>query len=476
MGNHYRIHRITGILFHMNIVQVSTADKAGGAESVAWQLFQAYRRGGHRSSLVVGCKRSGDPDVVQLTHDEFRGAWSRRCSFAADHLRSTLGPLRGVRHLETVLRLIVGQPRRWCTHQMGREDFDFPGTRHLADVLQTAPDIIHCHNLHGAWLNDGGYFDLAALPSLSRKFPVVLTLHDAWLLSGHCAHSFDCERWKAGCGHCPDLTIYPAATRDATAYNWQRKERIFAASRLYVAAPCRWLMDKVDASMFKPAAIEQRVIPNGVDLTIFTPADKQRARSRLGLPLDAKILLFAANGVKHNLWKDYRTMRAALARVAALMKERPVLFIALGDVEADETIGSARIRFVPYEHESSAVARYYQAADLYIHAAKADTFPNTVIEAGACGAPVVATAVGGIPEQVIDGRTGFLVPEGDAEAMAQRIVRLLGQQNVHRVMSGEAERVARERFDVTQQVRAYLEWYDSILLRAPSAGALTHAH
>ncbi len=475
MGNHYRIHRITGILFRMHIVQVSTADKAGGAESVAWQLFQAYRRRGHRSSLVVGWKRSGDPDVVQLTHDEFRGAWSRRCSSVADHLGSALGPFRGIRHLERALRLMVGQPRRWYTGQMGREDFDFPGTWHFPTDLRTPPDIIHCHNLHGGWLQDRGYFDLAALPALSRTCPLVLTLHDAWLLSGHCAHSFECERWKTGCGQCPDLTIYPAATRDATAYNWQRKQRIFAASRLFVATPCRWLMDKVDASMLKPAAIEQRVIPNGVDLTVFSPGDKQRARARLGLPLDAKILLFAANGVKHNLWKDYRTMRAALARVAALMKERPVLFIALGDVEAEETIGSARIRFAPYEDESSAVARYYQAADLYIHAARADTFPNTVIEAGACGAPVVATAVGGIPEQVIDGRTGFLVPEGDAETMAQRIVRLLVQENVHRVMAGEAERVARERFDVTQQVRAYLEWYDSILLRAPSAGALHHA-
>lgn len=169
-------------------------------------------------------------------------------------------------------------------------------------------------------------------------------------------------------------------------------------------------------------------------------------------------------------------MRAALARVAVLMKNRSVLFVGLGDGEAAETIGSVRIQFVPYEHDPSAVARYYQAADLYIHAARAETFPNTVIEAAACGAPVVATAVGGIPEQVIDGRTGFLVPPGDAESMARQIVRLLEQEGVRRLMGSEAESVARERFDVTQQVRAYLNWYDSILLRAPDATALHHAN
>lgn len=460
----------------MHIVQVNTADKAGGAESVAWQLFHAYRRRGHASSLVVGLKRSQDPDVVELTHDHLRSVWSQRCAVAAKRVGSTLGPLRGVRHLQTAIRLLVGQPHRWWDRQQGREDCDFPGTWRIPAVIPARPDILHCHNLHGGWLRDGGYFDIAALPSLSRMFPVVLTLHDAWLLSGHCAHSFECDRWSTGCGDCPDLTIYPAVKRDATAYNWQRKQHIFARCRFYVSTPSRWLMDKVDASMLKPACIEQRVIPNGVDLTIFTGGDRREARSRLDLPQDAKILLFAANGVKQNLWKDYRTMRASLARIAARMNDQPVLFIALGDVGETEAIGQARIRFVPHQDDPSFVARYYQAADVYVHAAKADTFPSTVIEAAACGAPVVATAVGGIPEQVIDGRTGFLVPGGDAEGMAERVVRLLEREGIRRLMADEAQQLARERFDLNQQARAYLDWYGSILMRAPSAGALHYAN
>jgi len=460
----------------MHIVQVSTADKAGGAESVAWRLFHAYRTARHDCTLIVGCKRSQDPDVVELTHDPFRSRWSQRCLAAAEHLGASLGPLRGVRHLQEAIRLVAGQPRRWWERQQGREDFDFPGTWRLPTLLKARPDVLHCHNLHGGWVGDGGYFDLAALPSLSRMFPLVLTLHDAWLLSGHCAHSFDCERWKTGCGACPDLTIYPVAKRDATAYNWQRKQRIFARSRLYVATPSRWLMDKVNASMLKPACVEQRVIPNGVDLTVFAAADRREARSRLGLPQDAHILLFAANGVKQNMWKDYQTMRAALVRIADMMKEQRVLFIALGDIAKEETIGSARIQFVPHQDSPSFVAGYYQAADVYVHAAKADTFPSSVIEAAACGVPVVATAVGGIPEQVIDGRTGFLVPAGDADGMAQRVVRLLEREGIRRLMAAEAQQMAMGRFDIRQQARTYLDWYDSILVRGPSAGALHHAN
>jgi glycosyltransferase involved in cell wall biosynthesis len=80
--------------------------------------------------------------------------------------------------------------------------------------------------------------------------------------------------------------------------------------------------------------------------------------------------------------------------------QRPLVFVALGEDAPAERIGAAEIRFVPYQKDPAVVARYYQAADIYIHSARADTFPNTVLEALACGTPVVATAVGGIPEQV----------------------------------------------------------------------------
>jgi glycosyltransferase involved in cell wall biosynthesis len=331
------------------------------------------------------------------------------------------------------------------------------------------PDLIHAHNLHG------GYFDLRYLTVLSRRRPVVLTLHDAWLLSGHCAHSFACERWRTGCGQCPDLTIYPAIRRDATARNWRGKQRIYARSRFYIATPARWLMQKVAQSTLAPAAVEARVIPYGVNLHHFHPADSRSVRASLGLPQDARVLLFTANGIRQNIWKDYQTMRAAIALVAAQLPGQKVLFLALGEDAPTETIGPAEIRFVPFQQDPSAVACYYQAADVYIHAAKADTFPNTVLEALACGTPVVATAVGGIPEQVEDGVNGFLVPPGDSQALAARITQLLSDDELRRRMSLEAAQTARQRFDLDRQVDDYLGWYEEILDCDASRNAPSHA-
>jgi glycosyltransferase involved in cell wall biosynthesis len=444
----------------MKILQVSTADIAGGAEKVAWQLFQEYRRRGHNSWLAVGLKRSADPDVLLIQH---RGLWRWLCITIAAGLRPLVGRIKGAGRAQCILENLPG-PFHWLKHELGHEVFNFPGTWQLLNVAPEEPDVIHCHNLHGGFIPGGGYFDLRALPWLSRQVPVVLTLHDAWLLSGHCAHSFDCERWKTGCGRCPDLSIYPAVKRDATAYNWRRKRDIYAQSRLYVATPSRWLMRKVEQSILAPAVQEARVIPNGIDLSVFcTAADRRAVRAALGLPPDAKVLLFAANGIRRSLWRDFEMMRAAMARVAERMDGQSVLFLALGDDAPPEHIGRATVQFVPYQTDPKVVARYYQAADVYVHAARADTFPNTVLEALACGTPVVATAVGGIPEQVWEGKTGFLVPPGDAEGMATRITAILEDGGLRRRLSEEAARRARKEFALERQVDDYLSWYYKIL-------------
>jgi glycosyltransferase involved in cell wall biosynthesis len=433
------------------ILQINTVDIGGGSAKVAWSLFAAYRLRGHRSWLAVGRKRSTDPDVHLIPDPTTRGLWFRFWCVIASRLErlDNSAPL-----LERLGRLahLMREPGGWLDYVHGAEDLFHPGTWRLL-TLAGQPSVVHGHNLHG------GYFDLRALPWLSRHVPVVLTLHDAWLLSGHCAHSFDCERWTTGCGHCPDLTIYPAIRRDATNFNWRRKSEVYARSRLHVAAPSRWLMHKVESSMLAPALAETRVIPNGVDLTVFRPTDMQAARLSLDIPQDARVLLFVAETARRNMWKDYATIRDAVALASERLRDQNILFIALGGDGRPERIGRAEARCVAYQNDPQVVARFYQAADVYVHAARADTFPNTVLEAMACGTPVVATAVGGIPEQVEEARTGFLVRPRDGAGMAGRLAQVLSDADLRQRMGSAGVESARSRFDVQQQVDAYLDWY-----------------
>jgi len=468
----------------LRILQVSTADLAGGAERSAWNLFETYRARGYGSWLAVGYKQGDDPDVMRIPRNARQGAWSRFYRLLRGHLAGYEQETRGVWRmgawLDTLANWADTGPtlRRVVERRLGIEDFNYPGTRRLLALPPHRPDIVHCHNLHG------GYFDLRSLSWLSHEVPVILNLRDAWLLSGHCAHSFDCERWVTGCGRCPDLNIYPAITRDATAYNWRRKQKIYARSSFYVTTPSEWLMRKVERSILAPAVVEARVVPNSVDLSVFHPEDRPTVRRQLGIPHDARVLLFTANGIRQNPWKDYETIRAAIAVVAERLHGQPVLFIALGEGAPSEPIGQAEVRFVPYQRDPIVVARYNQAADVYIHAARAEAWGRTITEALACGTPVVATAVGGIPEQVkglesedhgrniadpnrygVNQATGILVPAGDARGMAFGIERLLKDDTLRAVIGANAAKDARERFGLQRQADAFLRWYEQILRR-----------
>jgi glycosyltransferase involved in cell wall biosynthesis len=456
----------------MRILIASSTDLGGGAEISAWNLFNSYRNRGHHAWLAVGGKRSDDPNVFPIPNDAYRSLWAKLWYGVGYRIESILHD-RQLNRLNDCIRAI-SEPRRWLETEMGYEDYKHPGTHRLLELCGAPPDILHCFNLHG------GYFDLRALSGLSRRLPVILDLRDAWLLSGHCAHSFDCDRWQIGCGECPDLTIPPKIRRDGTAYNWKRKREIFDKSQLYVSTPCQWLMKKVDQSMLAPAVVEARVIPTGVDLTVFRSADKSAARAVLNIPQDARVLLFAANGIRRSVWRDYDILRSAVALVGERLRGEKVLCVALGDNSPPERLGEAEVLFVPFQSMSNTVARFYQAADLYVHAARADTFPRVVLEALACGTPVIATAVGGIPEQIrglrcetsqdahlntygADEATGVLIAKGDVRAMALAIERILKNDPLRYRMGENAGKDAEERFNLQRQTDQYLEWYRELL-------------
>jgi glycosyltransferase involved in cell wall biosynthesis len=432
-----------------DILLVSTSARAGGAEQIALSLLRGYGERGSRAALAVGTKFSRDPDVLEIPRNWIRG------SFRGITRELLARQVRVLPRITWQLSRLGDLPNEF-DRRRGREPFHYAGSRRLLALAPFQPQIVHAHNLHR------NYFDLRFLPELSARVPLVVTLHDAWLLSGHCAHSFDCERWLTGCGECPDLTIPPAIERDATAFNWERKRELYERSRFYVAAPSRWLLEKVERSIVRPALLESRVIPNGIDLAVFRAGDSAAARARLGLPSEADILLFTALSIRNNVWKDYRTLRAAIARLAEHPRARPLIFLALGEAAPNENIGHAQIQFVPFIEDPRRVAEFYQAADLYLHASRADTFPTSILEALACATPVVATAVGGIPEQINDGQTGILTPPGDPEAMAEAIASLLDNPERRAAMSGRAEEAAQHCFGRERMIGGYLNWFEEI--------------
>lgn len=429
----------------LRVLHVNSYDRGGGAERAAVDLVRASRTAGLETWLAVG-RRTGDAADVELLAEEDAAlggrvaAWMRRRK------------IRGARLAEATVR-----PRVFLDWVLGHEPFDAPASRRLLELAPATPDVVHVHNLHTA------YFDLRALPALSRRVPVVATLHDAWLTTGHCAYPVTCERWRTGCGQCPDLRMPPEVRRDATAFNWRRKRDILAGARLHVAAPSRWLLDQAQGSILAPAMVEERLIPYGIDLERYRPGDRQAARAALGLEPDRPLVLFAAAMARTNRQKDYPTMEAAMGRLGDLVPGAGL--VVLGEAAPPARIGRAEVLSLPFQADPARVVLHYQAADVVALATRADNLPLVVLEALACGRPVVATGVGGLPEAVTEGVTGHLVPAGDPDALARALGGLLLDAPRREAYGRAAREDAERRFELSASVQRYAEWYRELVGR-----------
>lgn len=459
----------------MKILQVSATDFGGGAAKVAWDLHKAYQNLGHSSSLAVGKKKTNDSAVFQIPNEEVQNFWEKLNFSAAAQTKKLIGSIRGA-GLVTNFFNAAARYRNMLDYWKGSELFDYPGTNKLLLLTSQKPDLVHCHNLHSK------YFDLRLLPDISQNMPTMLTLHDTWLLSGHCAYAKTCDRWRIGCGSCPDLSLYPAVRRDNTAQNWQLKKDLYARSNLYVVTPCKWLMNKVEASMLQPGVRLQRVIHNGVDTEFFRPGDKAAVRDKLGLDQVAFIVFFVANSVRNNIWKDYATLKKAMEVLSVQRPDAKVQLICFGDDSPTEYAGHISINFVPHTDDLNKLVLYYQAADVYVHATKADTFPTVILEALACGLPVIATAVDGVSEQIKSllrvekledfmeppivadqtYATGVLVGRGDSDGIARWIKVLLNNRTLLTQLGVNARVDAIDRFNFRRQVQEYLFFYDEV--------------
>ena len=410
----------------MRVLILSHSTGQGGGSRVAYREFCALRSLGIEVELWVQHKDSNDEKIIALEPVRNRlGAW---------------GP-----------RII---------HRMGLDfcDIQKKSPNDLLKAITQRFDIVHVHALPGMGIID--------LPALSRSIPLVKTLHDMGSLTGNCIYPYACERWKTQCKQCPQFGEFPLhwLHRDSSFWVHRLRKWIYkrCAPSMHLIAVSDWLKSKVAASHLSRFPVT--AIQNAVDTDAYYPVVKKKARERLGIPLQAKVVAFA---VASNPLDTRKGTDLILAAISRLKKEHLYFLpscIGKGAERLESLFDQHSIPHRKPQHFSTdeELRNFYNGADVLWHPSRADTSSLVSMEAMACGTPVIAAAVGGVPEVV--GDAGILIEPNNSEALVSATRGFFQEGAETRVNRREQCRSrALERFGMERFGREHLDCFKSII-------------
>lgn len=270
-------------------------------------------------------------------------------------------------------------------------------------------DIIHLHWVSGIISSSC----IAGLAFLEK--PVVWTLHDMRPMTGGCHFSAGCLRYREDCGSCIQLQD------DILNFTRRTLLRMAAAATILkprFVAPSRWMHQIVqDSSVAR--GLSSYCIPYGVDTDQFRPGSRKKARDILGLVIDADYILLAS----HSMLEKRKGASHALEILNALAN----------DPSVQSRIASGKLRLLCCGHPAedfapqgwfidhtgyrpaSEMQLVYQSANIMLFTSTEDNLPNVVLESMACGLPVVAHSVGGVPDLLGACCNEMLFPVGDVK-------------------------------------------------------------
>ena len=408
----------------MKIAYVSAYDSLGQRFN-GMVLHRWLNRSGHESDYVVK-ERSLDEERVH----ELGGPRLRRINDTAVGIERKIG-------LQSTLPILGYTLRRQTYFRQA--------------------DLVHLQLIHAR-----SFLSLLQLPAIANgDRPVVWTLHDPWISNGHCVHSLGCERWKTGCGACPDLTIPLPVNRDATAFNWRLKRKILARTNVHLVVASDWMRRRVSESPIL-AHLPNTVIPFGLDRSIFQPLNKAECRRKLGIPLEGRVL--AVRWTPWSIFKGTQYAEKALAALKPGTITHVLCFESRGVAEPDESIKSKYdVIQLEFLEDQNDVAAGLNAADVFLMPSIAETFGMMGVEAMACGIPTIVFEGTSLPEIVAAPKAGLAVSHEDASALAHAIETLIENDSMRRsIVDAGLDRVARE-YTEERYIQRHIELYEDLI-------------
>ncbi|KOP27357.1 glycosyl transferase [Hapalosiphon sp. MRB220] len=409
----------------MKILQINLSDYTitGGVGISMYQLHSAMIKSGFDSKILCLFKQLGGSEIIKLERS------------------------LSTKIIESILMKVE--------FELGLNEFSrvFTTLDLKKNSAYREADVITLHCVHDKFIS------YLSFPDITKEKPIVYYMHDMWAFTGHCHYSYECDRWKTGCGQCPHPEVAGYIKRDNTRLEWKLKDWAYRHSNFHIAAPSKWMYNLAQESMLNRFPIHH--IPHGIDTEVYYPINSEHCRSVLGIPNNKKVLMFNALSIK-----DYRKggdlLLNALEKLPESLKSEILLLTIGGGDELSQSVGIQAIN-MGFISSKNFKAILYSAADLFICPTRADNSPLVLYESMACGTPMVSFNIGGVPDLVRPGITGLLAEPENVEELTNCIVQLLEDDNLRSSMSQQCRKIAMEEYSLDLYVQRFINLYKQVL-------------
>jgi len=414
----------------VKVLHVNTEAQLTGAGIAAYRLHKGLRSLNIDSMMLVNKQAQREEDIYSPSN-------------TADKVSARLVPV------------LDRMPGYFSTNPTDRTSASWMPNRLSSRINGIKPDILNLH-----WVNDG-LMRIETLPHLEQ--PVVWTLHDMWAFSGGEHYVGDSRRYKEGYSR----QNKPAAETglDINRWIWNRKRKAWANIRnLVIVTPSHWLAECARESvLFRNYRVE--VLPNGIDTERFHPMDHTVAREILGLPKDKKLILFGALSATSDKRKGFHLLLETLKKFEAKTNPDDYELVIVGVSSVEESF-HMKSHCLGRLNDEISMALVYASADVFIAPSLEDNLPNTVLESLACGTPVVAFNIGGMPDMVSHEKNGFLARGFDTGELAVGLQWVLSDEQRWKKLSEEARKTIMNSFTLECAASRYRDIYEDILRQA----------
>jgi glycosyltransferase involved in cell wall biosynthesis len=404
-------------------------DIQGGAAIATYRLHRGLRSIGVNSHLLVQGKKTDDSSVIGPATK-----WQKVLAILRPYLD-------GVAAYFYSKRQKVLFSSAWLPDKLESK------------VVKLKPDIIHLF-----WVN-GGFLRIETLKKF--KQPIVWTLHDMWPFTGGCHYDDECGKFQQSCGNCP--VLHSEYERDLSRRIWERKQKSWEGLPIVVVATSHWLADMArSSSLFKDQRVE--VIPNGIDTERYKPGNKEAARAVYNLPQDKYLILFSAFSATSDKRKGNQFLVQALAQMslAGWGSKAELVIIGASRPENPPDMGMT-VHYMGHMHDEISQVLLYSAADVVVAPSMQENLSNTVMESLACGTPVVAFDIGGMPDMIDHQTNGYLATPFESNDLAAGMMWVLENEGRREMLSQRARQTVEERYTLKTVANRYLVLYQSIL-------------